>query len=182
MLMEALYVIAALAGIWGAFLKTLEHFHLTLPGFGKLLARQPWGKIFWRIYIGIAGIISVILLTAMVSIIYSHPFTTDVWLSTIILADLVLLGIWGIWVPVLITLQNKRLSNSINTIGTLLFTLLFVSYWVYEWPKWQTPVLLTSLIALMLAIFFVFTLMEKRKNKVKAQLAIKPEQEAPKQL
>lgn len=171
--MLAIAIIGLLIGVYSAFLKTLEHFNLTLPGFGKLLARQSrdkifvWGKIHERIYIAIASIISLLFLSVLVSSVALNIVTNNGLLGLLLLDDMLILGIMGVWVPVL---HNKRLSKIINIIGACLLALLFAGFWIYQWPDWHTPALLTSLIIIMSITVLVFALTEKRKRKAKAQV------------
>ena len=184
MLMLTIAIIGLVIGIYRAFLETLKHFNLTLPTFGKLMAKmlvnQPWDKIFGRIFIGAAALISLILFIAVVSIISTQPFTDQIILSTLIFVVMGLLGIWGIWMPLSSSKGGKQLQTTMNIIGAFLFIMLFACYWLYEWPEWHTPAILLSFLVVVVVFGIVYSLLEKRKNKAKAQSAVSIEKEVSK--
>lgn len=123
--------------------------------------------------------ISLILIISLVSIVYAQPFTANKWFSTVIFVDMALLGTWGIWVPAYTSKGSKQFKSTMNIVGACLAALLFVCYWVYVWPKWQMPALLTSLLVLMVIFTFVYSLVKKRKHKAKAQPVAESKQEVP---
>jgi predicted membrane channel-forming protein YqfA (hemolysin III family) len=87
-------------------------------------------------------------------------------LALTVLYVLTLLAMLGIWMPALQKVQNKRVVKTIYIAGACLLGLMFVLFWITQWPQWQIPVLLTSIVVLMFIGLFVFSLIEKRKSRL----------------
>jgi flagellar biosynthesis/type III secretory pathway M-ring protein FliF/YscJ len=95
--------------------------------------------------------------------------------SLIALYALILLALLGIWMPAVLRVHHKGLERIINLAGASLVGVLFVAFWIIQWPKWQTPALLTSLVAVMLLVVLIDTIVKNRKNKAAKNLSQDPQ-------
>jgi F0F1-type ATP synthase assembly protein I len=87
------------------------------------------------------------------------------FLKVLVLYALTLLALLGIWTPVLEYSKYRRIQKIVNVSGACLLGVLFVGFWIVQWPQWHTSALLTSLIVLMFVVYFVLELLTKRKRK-----------------
>ena len=124
--------------------------------------------IFQRIYVGVAIVVSLILLVSFFGVIITRPLITNGWLPFLIFEDMALLGVWGIWAPILFNNRYRKVAKPLNIVGGCLIAALFAGYWLYEWPKWQTPALLSSFILILLLLMVIFSYFKKRKAKTES--------------
>ena len=151
--------------LYGAFLWTLGQYNKKLPDVGKFLAkRQQISALSIYVLFAFAFTVFSIFYVYLISRI---ELNIAIWA----LAVMMLWAILGIWMPAIQRLPNKKMIQRVTgTLHIIFGSLLFVLFWIIKWPDWQTPGILTAIIAGMLLILLIAYLFEKkRKSKMKSE-------------
>ena len=122
-------------------------------------------KLLRYIYISVACLLSLYFLFTLIFVFPTGSFQQIEPLNLIALYILTLLAMLGIWMPVFQYIQNKRAVNIIYIVGACLSGVLFIIFWIIQWPKWQISALLTVIVVFMLILLLVYSLIEKRKTR-----------------
>jgi len=119
---------------------------------GSVVKNKP--KIILAIQLGSACLyVALIMLIFIFVPIAFHIFS----LAWSILAAMVLWSALGVLLPLLEKLGfwNHRLTRFVQLLGIGLFSFALIGFWIFEWPKWETPALVTSMLFVVLIISIV---------------------------
>jgi len=83
--------------------------------------------------------------------------------DVILLDVLIFWALLGIWSPVILTKYDK-IKKPFEFMNIALFFFVMTGFWIIQWPQWQVPTLLTSIVVFMLVLLLVYSLIEKRKD------------------
>ena len=109
------------------------------------------------IYIIIASALSIVFLFVIYTIT-RMPLQLDV-----VLVDILMFwALLGIWSPIILTKYDK-IKKPFEFTNIVLFFFVMTGFWIVQWPQWQTPALLTSIVVFMFILLLVYSLIEKRK-------------------
>lgn len=94
-------------------------------------------------------------------------FTISIMSFSIGVATLVIMLLWallGAWAPAIQRLHNKRINSIVDIVYLCLVALMIVGFWIAQWPEWQKPTLVTSLLLILFVAYLVDRFIKKRKD------------------
>jgi len=70
----------------------------------------------------------------------------------------------GIWTSEIQRLPSERIHAAIGVAHICFGALTLILFWIYQWPQWHTPAILTSFSALLFVIYLINEFVTKRKE------------------
>jgi peptidoglycan/LPS O-acetylase OafA/YrhL len=161
--MTAFYVISAICMIWGGLLTTV-HYRKDVKIIKQFVVQRRW-----YIYAIIAVILTIFLISSFVVVLVTQGDVKPGTLNLIIFYGLTISAMFALWLPLLYRIDNKKINETIDVIGKIILLFLFAALWITQWPNWQTPLIITVLLALIVFMFAIANLVKKRRNIIKSR-------------
>lgn len=157
-------IAAVVVAIWATMtgiLRVLEYFHVESADVIKFFTERG-RNLAWNIYLVAAFIMSLMAAYVLVLI----PILLSLTIEAATIEILMLWSLLGIWLPAIRRLRKATINKAVDVAYFSLVVLALVGFWISQWPAWQTPTLLSSLLAVLLVYYLIDRFIVRRRRKV----------------